>query len=97
MRSILIIAVFAASCSLQKGDRVQEIASVELKEASALEKIQGSDLLWTIEDAGNKNSVYGIDRDGRVKAEITVNRDNKDWESLASDKAGNLYIGNFGE
>jgi hypothetical protein len=95
MRAV-ILGLFAVSCSMQSNDRVKEIASVELKEASALEKVQGSDLLWAIEDAGNSNTIYGIGTEGKIKAEIIVNSENTDWESLASDSEGNLYIGDFG-
>ena len=71
--------------------------SGSLKEASAIEKVVNSDLLWTIEDAGNKNNIYGIDLNGNIVKDIDIsNSSNIDWEDLTSDKQGNLYIGDFG-
>ncbi|MBU2949590.1 hypothetical protein KO493_02635 [Tamlana agarivorans] len=68
-----------------------------LKEASAIQKVVGSHLLWTIEDSGNKNRIYGFDLHGNLKKRITIsNAKNKDWEDLTSDNFGNLYIGDFG-
>ncbi|KAB1067931.1 hypothetical protein F6U93_08295 [Tamlana haliotis] len=69
----------------------------DLKEASAIEKLAGSNLLWTIEDAGNKNHIYGFDLHGNLKKSIEIsNVKNKDWEDLTSDQHGSLYIGDFG-
>lgn len=68
-----------------------------LKEASAIEKVAHSNLLWTIEDSGNKNNIYGLNLKGDIIKDIDIkNASNIDWEDLTSDKAGNLYIGDFG-
>ncbi|WP_223550618.1 SdiA-regulated domain-containing protein [Aestuariivivens sp. NBU2969] len=69
----------------------------DLDEASAIETLNSSHLLWTIEDAGNKNNVYGIDLNGNIVKDIDIdNAENEDWEDLTSDHLGNLYIGDFG-
>lgn len=68
-----------------------------LKEASAIEKVAHSDLLWTIEDSGNKNNIYGLNLKGDILKDIDIkNSSNIDWEDLTSDEEGNLYIGDFG-
>ncbi|WP_203255929.1 hypothetical protein [Hyunsoonleella ulvae] len=68
-----------------------------LKEASAIEKVTHSDILWTIEDSGNKNNIYGVNLKGTIVRDIDIkNASNIDWEDLTSDKDGNLYIGDFG-
>lgn len=79
--------------------KLQVVASnpSNLKEISAAETLPDSDLLWVIEDAGNDNHVYGLDKKGNLKKDIIIqNSENIDWEDLTSDKDGNLYIGDFG-
>lgn len=69
---------------------------MSLKEASGLEKTPNSNLLWMINDSGNKPILYGIDTLGAIKKQLKINAKNRDWEDLASDDKGNLYIGDFG-
>jgi hypothetical protein len=94
MKNIWLL-VFCAACSGQDTTDLNAV-SINLKEASALEKVPGSSLYWIIEDSGNKSVVYGIDAEGKTKAELKLDNENNDWESLASDKEGNLYVGDFG-
>ena len=53
--------------------------------------------VWVIEDNGNKDEIYKVNFTGKIIREFTVkNAKNNDWEDLAKDKLGNLYIGDFG-
>ena len=84
------------SCQSGKLTTIGSIDS-DLDEASAAEMFSNSDIVWTIEDAGNKNNVYGMDYKGNIVKDIDIsNIKNEDWEDLTTDKAGNLYIGDFG-
>lgn len=68
-----------------------------LKETSAVEIAPKSDRIWTLEDHGNKPELYALDASGQISHTLKINgADNNDWEELASDAAGNLYIGDFG-
>lgn len=90
------ISIFLTSCS-GKSQQLEEIASTDLKEISALEYIPQTKSLWALEDSGNENKIYRIGEDGKTRSEVTItNLENTDWEELASDKEGNLYIGDFG-
>ncbi len=52
---------------------------------------------WVIEDNGNKDIIYAINLEGKLVKEFKVkNAKNTDWEDLAEDDQGNLYIGDFG-
>ncbi|MEW4923814.1 hypothetical protein [Algibacter sp. 2305UL17-15] len=85
-----------SSCDTGKLTVIADLPS-SLKEASAIEKVINSDLLWTIEDSGNKNNIYGLDLKGNIVKDIDIsNSSNIDWEDLTSDNKGNLYIGDFG-
>ncbi|MDR9457479.1 MAG: hypothetical protein RI572_08720 [Salegentibacter sp.] len=68
-----------------------------LKEVSGMEKFPKSDLIWMINDSGNKNILYGLKPGNSTLKTIAItNAENKDWEDLARDTTGNLYIGDFG-
>lgn len=68
-----------------------------LKEVSAAEFSAKKNLIWVIEDSGNKNNLYGLDFNGTILHDIDIeNCKNQDWEDLTQDKEGNVYIGDFG-
>jgi hypothetical protein len=67
-----------------------------LHEASGIEKLNNSDLIWMINDSGNKSILYGLDTLGVIKKQLKIKAKNHDWEELTKDKSGNLYIGDFG-
>ncbi len=95
-RNLFIITVLFTACHTGKLDVIADLPN-SLEEASAVEKVSGSNLLWTIEDAGNKNNIYGFNTKGKLIKDIDIsNSSNIDWEDLTSDNEGNLYIGDFG-
>ncbi|RIA08640.1 SdiA-regulated protein [Flavobacteriaceae bacterium MAR_2010_72] len=92
----LVVLVLFMSCDTGKLTFVADISN-GLKEVSGTEIIPNSKLIWVIEDAGNKNNLYGLNKDGAIIKNIDVsNATNEDWEDLTSDSNGNLYIGDFG-
>ncbi len=94
-KSIIALLSFM-SCNSGKLNVLANIPD-SLKETSAIEKVANSNLLWTIEDSGNKNNIYGLDLKGKIVKDIDINNaKNVDWEDLTSDASGNLYIGDFG-
>lgn len=96
MKPIFILIILSFSCNTGKLDVIAEIDN-DIDEASALEILKGSKLLWTIEDAGNKKFLYGLNSKGHIKKKIKItNAKNIDWEDLTSDNYGNIYIGDFG-
>jgi hypothetical protein len=68
-----------------------------LEETSGVEITAKSDLIWTLEDSGNKPELYALDKSGKIVHTLKIQDAlNNDWEDLASDNEGNLYIGDFG-
>lgn len=56
-----------------------------------------NDNFWVIEDNGNKDKLYLINKKAQLIKEVKIlNGKNTDWESLAKDERGNIYIGDFG-
>lgn len=70
----------------------------KLKEVSGIIYAEKNNLFWTLEDSGNANKIYGLNvKNGKIEKTITIeNTSNVDWEDITKDKAGNLYIGDFG-
>ncbi|MGB5943997.1 MAG: hypothetical protein WBG71_14025 [Leeuwenhoekiella sp.] len=67
-----------------------------LAEISGMTTIDNSGI-YAVTDHGNPNHVYKINTSGEIIQELIVaNAKNEDWEDLASDGNGNLYIGDFG-
>ena len=88
--------VLSFSCNTGNLNVIADLP-ISLKEVSAIEITPNSSLLWIIEDAGNKNVLYGLNEKGRIVKELKItNAKNNDWEDLASDNEGNIYIGDFG-
>ena len=53
-------------------------------------------IYWTHNDKGNLPHIFAIDDKGKLIAEFRVSANNDDWEDIATDDAGNLYIGRIG-
>ncbi len=65
-----------------------------LDEASGLMYYDG--LLWTINDSGGENKIYGFDFTGKMQREIEIkNAQNVDWEEITQDEKY-IYVGDFG-
>ena len=70
--------------------------SKSLKEVSGNEIIASSNLIWMVNDSGNKAEVFGVNQRGEIEKVVKVKAKNHDWEDITSDEKGNLFIGDFG-
>jgi hypothetical protein len=76
---------------------VGAIAHAPIRESSGVvASRRHAGVLWTHNDKGNAPALYAIDRTGRLLAEFPVAASADDWEDVATDDAGNLYVGNIG-
>jgi hypothetical protein len=56
-----------------------------------------ADIFWAHGDSGRKPTLFAVDRQGALVAELAVtNVDNIDWEDITLDDRGNLWIGDIG-
>ena len=68
-----------------------------INENSGLAKAWQEDYYWTMNDSGGNTELYMINTKGRVFDTLLVNdAQNIDWEDLAKDNKGNIYVGDFG-
>jgi len=57
-----------------------------------------SGVFWTHGDSGNESKIVAFDKSGRVLAEVHIDdAPNLDWEDIAADNDGHLYIGDIGD
>jgi hypothetical protein len=68
----------------------------KLKENSGM--VIGKDsTVWFANDGGNEDKIYQISNKGKIIKELEVkNAKNKDWEDMARDIDGNVYIADTG-
>ena len=98
IKKTILFFSFLGLVSCQNFGNLKVLADLpnSLDEVSGIEKIKESDLLWMLNDSGNKPIIYGVDIHGKIIREVTVKAKNNDWEDIASDEKGNLYIADFG-
>ena len=101
MRNFFIMAAFTFlffSCKEESGS-LEPLFSLPktLKEVSGIIYHPATDLIWTLEDSGNKNEIYGLDSNGEISKTLVIeDTENTDWEDITKDGEENLYIGDFG-
>lgn len=104
LRTVILSAFVLWSCNPKAQDspkdealKVEFALPKKLKEVSGIALSKDKKTIWMIEDQGNKNRVYGLDRQGELIADVLVeNAENTDWEEIITDATGNIYIGDFG-
>ncbi|RED45745.1 hypothetical protein [Seonamhaeicola aphaedonensis] len=89
--------LFTLTVSCQTGN-LKVIADLPftLKEVSGVQTSSNGNLLWMLNDGGNKPRLYGVNENGNIMKDATILAKNRDWEDLTSDSNGNIYIGDFG-
>jgi hypothetical protein len=97
---ILLLLGLAALCAADVEPAVREVGRIHVKslnEASGLIRSRSDDgLYWTHND-GNDAAIYAIHADGTVIARLKVNAKFRDFEDIAADADGNLYLGDIGD
>src|SRR5688500_9950833 len=77
--------------------RAGTIEAKALSESSGLaasRKHEG--VFWSANDSGNDPVLYAMTGEGASVAEFPVDATNTDWEDLATDDAGHLYVAGVG-
>ncbi|MBB4801471.1 hypothetical protein HNP37_001532 [Flavobacterium nitrogenifigens] len=96
---LIVVSLILLACQQQSSSDLKELYSLpkKIKESSGITYFPETNILYTLEDSGNKNAIYAIDSKGKLAKTITIsNATNVDWEDITKDKTGNIYIGDFG-
>jgi hypothetical protein len=101
MKKSLLILTFLAllACQQQSNSDLKTLYPLpkKLKEVSGITYFPETNLIYTLEDSGNKNEIYALNSEGKLEKTIAItNAENVDWEDITKDKEGNIYIGDFG-
>lgn len=73
------------------------LAHPPIKECSGIVKSRRyADIFWVHNDSGNPPALYAVRRDGTLVREYVIGAPNVDWEDIATDDEGHLYIGDIG-
>jgi len=92
--TLLLLFIFLTINLLAQKKRYHLDSKIE--EASGL-YIQNTDTYWWLNDSGDGPNLYLTDAQGQLKETLKIpTAKNVDWEDLAVDDKGNLYIGDFG-
>jgi hypothetical protein len=94
--SILLVLGFISgeSSPLEKVGRLDE---KRIPEASGIVKSRRyPGIFWVHNDSGNPPLLFAIKGDGRIVRQFRVGVPNIDWEDIASDDQGHLYLGDIG-
>ncbi|HVT89690.1 MAG TPA: hypothetical protein VHD56_12610 [Tepidisphaeraceae bacterium] len=88
----------ATAPSTQPGfEIVGHIDSPRIPESSGIvmsRKYPG--VYWTQNDSGNPPAVFAIEQSGKLIAEFPIRASNVDWEDIALDEHGRLYLADIG-
>src|SRR3954465_12348967 len=91
---VLLLAGLAGAAALEPLGRLRDPA---IREASGLVKSRRHpDLYWVHNDSGNPPCLFAVRRDGTLVRKYTVGVPNVDWEDIAADDRGHLYLGEIG-
>lgn len=95
---LIFLSVTVSSC--QDFGKLKIVASLpaSLAEISGIEKLPKSNLIWAVADSHNAATLFGFNPATQHvdKAIDLYGIKNTDWEDMAKDPEGNLYIGDFG-
>jgi hypothetical protein len=78
-------------------ERVGQLDVRLIPEASGIVKSRRyPDIYWVHNDSGNAPLLFAIRGDGRIVREFRLELPNVDWEDIAIDDSGHLYLGDIG-
>jgi hypothetical protein len=93
---LALFGVFLQEALCQQNLKRRTRLPAELLEISGLTRTPNGEL-WALNDSDNGSNLYRLDpATGKITKTRMLPVRNRDWEALTCDKAGNLYLGDFG-
>ena len=102
-KATLFLAIFVVLIACQKEPttgitdfQFEAITTLptEVEEGSGIEIT--NDTYWSFNDNSGKERLYQFDQAGTLLKVLKIDAQKIDWEDIAQDEVGNLYIGEFG-
>lgn len=94
-KSILILVL--AGLPPQPLEHMGTLAHPAIREASGIVKSRRHPgIFWVHNDSGNSPSLFAVKSDGSLIREYKIAIPNIDWEDIAADDQGHLYLGEIG-
>lgn len=95
--STLLLLTLAWPADLGPLERVGRVGDRELCEVSGTVRSRvHPGVFWVHNDSGNPAALFAIRADGTVLRRYAVAAPNLDWEDIATDDEGHLYVGDIG-
>lgn len=94
--AVAVVLVSERGAAAVAGAQVGKLAK-EIDESSGVVASRRHEgVFWTHNDANNAPRLFAITREGKLLKEYRVDAKNADWEDIAIDDEGRLYIANTG-
>jgi len=94
---IVLLAVSSLKIQAQTVTVIQKAKLPSVIDESSGIEISDRNHIWSHNDSGGSDELYEFDSTGILLRTLHIqNSTNHDWEDLARDSAGNIYIGDFG-
>jgi hypothetical protein len=90
----MLLAGLWAGLSLERVGRLDDPAILEASGIVRSRKHPG--IFWVHNDSGNPPVLYAVRRDGKLVRSFRVEAPNVDWEDIATDDEGHLFVGDIG-
>ncbi len=94
---MILLAIMLAGMASDPPQRVGKLTHPAIAEASGVVASRRyPDIFWVHNDSGHPATLFAVRRDGSLVGEFKVAATNLDWEDIAIDDRGHLYIGDIG-
>ncbi len=91
------LALTIGQPSAKRLEPIGRLAHPAIREASGIvQSRRFPGVFWTHNDSGNPPALFAVTREGNLIREYAVAVPNVDWEDIAIDDAGHLYLGEIG-
>lgn len=91
---LILVLAFGREAPREPVGRIDAQRVPEVSGIVASRRFPG--IFWVHSDSGNPPKLFAIRRDGSLVKEYRVAAPNLDWEDIAIDDAGHLYLGDIG-
>lgn len=93
----LLLAIGAPGWGAEPLERVGKLTDPAIREASGIvASRRHPGIFWVHNDSGNPAELFAVRRTGELVRSYRVAAPNVDWEDIATDDAGHLYIADIG-